>query len=44
MGSGCYSLEHAKSCIAAGDALLLVGGDDSFLKTQAQHVLSSIRN
>jgi len=35
MGHGCYSLENAKDCMALGDTLLLIGGDDAFLTSEA---------
>ena len=43
MGYGCYSLEHAKSCAAQGDALLLIGGDDVYLSAEARRWLDALR-
>lgn len=43
MGTGCYSLEHARRCAAAGDQLLLIGGDDSFMAAEARRVLEAVR-
>jgi len=44
MGTGCYSLEHARQCVAAGDQLLLIGGDDSFIATEGRRVLEAARS
>jgi 4-hydroxy-2-oxoheptanedioate aldolase len=43
MGTGCYSLEHAKRCAEAGDALLLVGGDDIFLANESRRWIEDLR-
>jgi 2-keto-3-deoxy-L-rhamnonate aldolase RhmA len=44
MGTGCYSSEHAQQCIADGDTLLLVAGDDLFLAREAQRQISLLRD
>jgi len=44
MGAGCYSLDHAKQCVASGDTLLLVGDDDDYLKTEATRWVEILRN
>ena len=36
MGSGCYSLEHAKQCRDLGDTLLLMAGDDGYLAAESR--------
>jgi len=43
MGTGCYSLEHARRCAKAGDSLLLVGGDDIFLANESRRWLEALR-
>jgi 2-keto-3-deoxy-L-rhamnonate aldolase RhmA len=43
MGYGCYSLEHAKSCAAQGDTLLLIGGDDVYLAAEARRWLDALK-
>lgn len=43
MGTGCYSLEHARQCMASGDTLLLVAGDDQFLAAEARRCLSALQ-
>ena len=43
MGTGCYSMEHAAQCIAHGDPLLIVAGDDIMLAQEAKKVLSVLR-
>jgi 2-keto-3-deoxy-L-rhamnonate aldolase RhmA len=43
MGTGCYSREHARKCMLDGDQLLLIGGDDSFLATEARRCLEEVR-
>jgi 2-keto-3-deoxy-L-rhamnonate aldolase RhmA len=43
MGHGCYSLEHAKSCAAQRDRLLLVGGDDVFLASESRRWMQALR-
>jgi 2-keto-3-deoxy-L-rhamnonate aldolase RhmA len=43
MGTGCYSEEHARSCIGAGDSLLLVAGDDLFLASEAKRQVAGLR-
>ena len=43
MGTGCYSSEHACNCIAAGDSLLLVAGDDLFLASEATRQIKTLR-
>lgn len=42
MGTGCYSLEHALACKAAGDTLLLVGGDDLALQQTAAATIKAM--
>ena len=44
MGTGCYSLEHASRCVASGDTLLLVAGDDLFLAAEARRCLDALRS
>ena len=44
MGTGTYSGEHARACVMAGDSLLLVGGDDLFLATEATRQIKDLRN
>ena len=43
MGTGTYSLEHAEQCAAAGDAILLVGGDDVYLSAESRRCLETLR-
>jgi 2-keto-3-deoxy-L-rhamnonate aldolase RhmA len=43
MGTGVYSIEHARRCAAEGDQLLLIGGDDGFLAAEALRVLEDVR-
>lgn len=43
MGTGVYSLEHARRCAAEGDQLLLIGADDGFLTAEALRVLEDVR-
>lgn len=43
MGTGCYSGEHARACIAEGDSLLLVAGDDLFLASEATRQITTLR-
>lgn len=43
MGHGCYSIEHAKSCAAQRDGLLLIGGDDAFLASESRRWLGALR-
>lgn len=43
MGTGCYSEEHARACIEAGDSLLLVAGDDLFLASEAKRHVEGLR-
>jgi 4-hydroxy-2-oxoheptanedioate aldolase len=43
MGTGCYSAEHAQECVAGGDVLLLVAGDDIFLATEAKRRIGELR-
>jgi len=42
MGTGCYSLEHAKQCRALGDNLLLAAGDDGYLAAEARRCLKEL--
>jgi 4-hydroxy-2-oxoheptanedioate aldolase len=42
-GTGCYSVDHARQCAAAGDQLLLIGGDDGLLAGAAQERLDTVR-
>lgn len=42
MGHGCYSMEHAKKCMALGDTLLLVAGDDGFLAAEARRYVEEL--
>jgi 2-keto-3-deoxy-L-rhamnonate aldolase RhmA len=44
MGTGCYSGEHAASCIQSGDTLLLVAGDDLFLSAEAKRQIAELRS
>jgi 2-keto-3-deoxy-L-rhamnonate aldolase RhmA len=43
MGTGCYSLEHAKACASQGDGLLLVAGDDGYLASESRRCLGEVR-
>jgi 2-keto-3-deoxy-L-rhamnonate aldolase RhmA len=43
MGTGCYSLDHARHCVENGDTLLLVAGDDQFLAAEARRCLSALK-
>lgn len=43
MGTACYSLEHAKKCASLGDALLLIGGDDHFVSSEARRIMTTLR-
>lgn len=43
MGSAAYSLDHAKELVKLGDILLLVGGDDSFVASEAARWLKTLR-
>jgi 4-hydroxy-2-oxoheptanedioate aldolase len=43
MGTGCYSLDHAKECAERGDPLLLVGGDDAYLASESTRWLNVLR-
>jgi 2-keto-3-deoxy-L-rhamnonate aldolase RhmA len=42
MGSGCYSLEHAKQCRDLGDTLLLMAGDDGYLAAESRRCLEAM--
>jgi 4-hydroxy-2-oxoheptanedioate aldolase len=42
MGTGCYSLEHAKQCRDLGDTLLLAAGDDLYLASEARRCLREL--
>jgi 2-keto-3-deoxy-L-rhamnonate aldolase RhmA len=44
MGTGCYSLEHAKQCRDLGDTLLLVAGDDGYLTSEARRCIQVLTN
>lgn len=43
MGTGCYSMDHARECLERGDSLLLVGGDDTFLAAESDRCLRALR-
>jgi 2-keto-3-deoxy-L-rhamnonate aldolase RhmA len=43
MGTGCYSLEHAAQRRRLGDVLLLVGGDEIFLKRESLRWMDTLR-
>jgi len=43
MGTGCYSLEHAQRCIADGDQMLLVAGDDQFVAAESRRYIAELR-
>jgi 2-keto-3-deoxy-L-rhamnonate aldolase RhmA len=43
MGTGCYSLEHARKCVNAQDILLLAGGDDTFLASESRRWIEALR-
>lgn len=43
MGTGCYSAEYAQECVAGGDVLLLVAGDDIFLASEATRRIGELR-
>jgi 2-keto-3-deoxy-L-rhamnonate aldolase RhmA len=43
MGTGCLSLEDARSCVSAGYGVLLVGGDDAYLSSESRRWLQSLR-
>ena len=42
MGHGCQSIEHARECRAMGDTLLLAGGDDAFLASEARRYMTEL--
>jgi len=42
MGTGCYSLEHAKQCRDLGDTLLLVAGDDGYLASESRRCIQEL--
>jgi len=44
MGTGCYSLEHAKQCRDLGDSLLLAAGDDGYLASEAGRCIRELRH
>jgi 4-hydroxy-2-oxoheptanedioate aldolase len=44
MGTACYSLDHAKRCVAQRDPLLLVGGDDHYLALEGRRWVESLRS
>jgi len=44
LGTGCYSAEHAVSCIEEGYSLLLVAGDESFLSGGAMRQVAELRS
>jgi 2-keto-3-deoxy-L-rhamnonate aldolase RhmA len=44
MGTGCYSLEHAKQCRDLGDTLLLVAGDDGYLASESRRCIQELTN
>ncbi len=43
MGTGAYSLEHARACRDAGVRLLLTLGDDQALRTGALATIEALR-
>jgi 4-hydroxy-2-oxoheptanedioate aldolase len=43
MGTGCYSIEHAQKCRELGDTLLLVGGDEVFLRRESLRWMDALR-
>jgi 2-keto-3-deoxy-L-rhamnonate aldolase RhmA len=43
MGTACFSIDHAKSCAAEGDSLLLLGGDTSYLAAESRRWIESVR-
>ncbi len=43
MGTACYSLDHARRCASRGDQLLLVGGDDHYLSSEARRWVEALR-
>jgi 4-hydroxy-2-oxoheptanedioate aldolase len=43
MGTGCYSLDHAKRCVEARDVLVLAGGDESLLATESRRWIEVLR-
>jgi 4-hydroxy-2-oxoheptanedioate aldolase len=43
MGSGCYSMSHAKELAQLGDPLLLVAGDDDFLARESTQCIDALR-
>ena len=43
MGTGCYSAEYAQACVAGGDVLLLVAGDDIYLAAEATRRIGELR-
>lgn len=43
MGTACYSLEHAHKCASLGDGLLMFGGDDHFIASEARRVIATLK-
>lgn len=43
MGTGCYSLEHARACASQGDGLLLIAGDDGYLASESRRCIAELR-
>ena len=43
MGTGCYSLYHAKQCRDLGDTILLVAGDDGYLASESRRCIEALR-
>jgi 2-keto-3-deoxy-L-rhamnonate aldolase RhmA len=43
MGTGCYSLDHAKKCVQDRDVLVLAGGDDSLLASESRRWVEVLR-
>jgi 4-hydroxy-2-oxoheptanedioate aldolase len=44
LGTGCYSAEHAASCIQAGYSHLLCAGDEGFLSGGAKRQIAELRS
>ena len=43
MGTGAYSLEHARACLDAGDQLILALVDDQALRAGAEATIAALR-
>ncbi|MGH9162710.1 MAG: HpcH/HpaI aldolase family protein [Vicinamibacteraceae bacterium] len=43
LGTGCYSVEHAKECARRGDGLLLIAGDQEYLASESRRCIGEMR-